>query len=610
MAFIHTNFLTGNDTTGDGSIALPYKTVFKALGLAASNDTIKVAGGQWVPIAGDFTFTFSSITVDTSVSQVGIINVDDIITFEDGQYGFDKFHCRVTAVTTTTLTLSTGWSGPTQIVAGIYKIDTFNYSTATTNVSFETWNTTAIQPAGRTNITISGGWNSGYTDNSNGWTVARRTGGANGNNALFNATTFLGDWKQNLIFDKFMLSRYGILVASAITATNVASFAVVKLAMAEAPPGAYLFSVNNISAIVGLYQRDIDTPVTFIINGFSSVIPSYANGYNPVYLSSISTETKILIYASMGATTTNGSANGYVSMGVNGLASMPNNNLYPYLQGSPNKVTLHYRGTTYAAYSPASQNQINCVGSIASNAYYAKATIYANAILPTYISVQESNAIQIEDLEIAGPYASQSSFQYSPGGQTLIDLSQEGKLIESFINSTGNLNYPDFPDYAYGNLSRLVCQNLYATQVKDAEGLKTIDPSSAIYFKDPINGDLRIQSAGCYNVVGATNYKVIGIYEKPVAPFSATFRLKRGSVDGEWNKIAIQYGPNVDQIIVQDITLTESYADYIMTVDPTAITDWNLFPFPLYFGIRSKVPNILDPEYAPIFCYVESINIT
>ena len=606
MAFIHTNFLTGNDTTGDGSTALPYKTVFKALGLAASNDTIKVAGGQWVPITGDFTFTYSSLTVDTSVSQVGILAVNDIITFEDGQFGFDKFHYKIGAVTSTTLTLTVSWAGPTQIVSGISKIDTYNYSSPTQNSAFETWNTTAIQPAGRTGITISGGWNPGYTDNSNGWTVARRESTTAVNIPIFAATVDLGDWKQNLVFDKFMICRIGAFISPLVLTTP--SFAVGKMAGLDLATSCCLWNINQ-STIVGLYQIDSNTPVSLYLTVSAQVFNSFANGYTPAITSIISPSTNFIVYGTAGAITTNGTSNGYIALGTQGSTNVGNNYVYNYLQGSPNKITFHYRGTTTSTqYTPAQGSaQFNTL--IAANAYFSKITMYANAVQPNYFNVPAGTAMQVEDLEIAGPSALGSSFQFPVNGQTLIDLSQEGKLIESFNSCTGNIDSPLFPEYSYGNLSRLACQNLYAVQVKDAEGLKTIDPNGAIYYKDPVNGDLRVQTAGAYSE-GGRNWKVIGVYEKPQAAFSATFRLKRGSVDGSWDTIGIQYGPNESQIVTQSVTLTETYADYIITVDPTIIPNWNTFPFPLYFGIKSNVPFIPSPTYAPTFCYVESINIT
>jgi hypothetical protein len=86
----------------------------------------------------------------------------------------------------------------------MFKLSAFNYSSATT-AAFENWNTTAIQPAGRTGITISGGWNSGFTSNVGGWTAVRRTGqgtsqGSGNNTTLFDVTTAsnkLGEFISN-----------------------------------------------------------------------------------------------------------------------------------------------------------------------------------------------------------------------------------------------------------------------------------------------------------------------------------------------------------------------------------------------------------------------------
>ena len=78
MATIHTNYLTGNDTTGNGTIVTPYKTINKAMTVGANNDEIRVAGSTFTALSGTITATSNgSTTWNTSVNQTGILNYTD-----------------------------------------------------------------------------------------------------------------------------------------------------------------------------------------------------------------------------------------------------------------------------------------------------------------------------------------------------------------------------------------------------------------------------------------------------------------------------------------------------------------------------------------------------
>ena len=253
MAFIHTNFLTGNDTTGDGTTSLPYKTVYKAVQVAASNDFIKVAGGQWSSnLSGTFTFTQNSNVINTSVSQVGIVLVDDILSFDDGQFGFDKFHIKVTAVSASTITTVMFWSMATTTVSDVRRIETYHYSQSTTAV-FETWSTTDVQPNGRTGITISGGWSNDFTTQG-GWTVIRRTGqnistANSGTGFAFTATGGgLGQWGTDLIWDRFM--AHTAILWAPNTGSSGCSLAIKELAFVKGIPN------NNQTVYLGIWQAD------------------------------------------------------------------------------------------------------------------------------------------------------------------------------------------------------------------------------------------------------------------------------------------------------------------------------------------------------------------
>jgi len=611
MAFLHTNYLTGNDTTGDGSIALPYKTAGKALTVAVSNDFIKVAGGQWTPITGDFTFTNSSLTVDTSTSQVGIIAVNDVLTFEDGQFGFDKFHVRVTAVTATTLTLSTCWSGPTQITSALYMINVFHYNTAlNANVNFESWVPASVAPLGRTGITISGGWSSDYTTQ-NGWTMVRSTAATPATVFFANVTAgTLGAWENNLVFDRIFLCRANCLFQT--NAAGATSFAVKEFGVIRGDNNG-IFLYNPTTRYAGLFNVDANTPVTMYVcpetntSQFTNI--NSINASNP----SRSSSTNITVYQQIGATTTGGFTSSYMTFGVVNTAT----------QASPNKITMHTRSsyTTAGGTGPFVPGYpvayfYGLGGDGRGSFYLQKGYVYCNAPTFFYLIGGINYYTQIEDLEFVGPYASAgNSLAFIFSGVGLVDLSNEGKTIEQFrptagFGATGEAYTSNYP------LTKIAQTNLSSIQVKDAEGLKTLDIFNNIYFKDPVNNWLRVTGAGSwgsnlYNEIFTSSiYKIIGVKEKINTPFTVTVRLKTDDAVGVWNQIALQYGPNVNQSVVVDITPTSSFEDYYITIDPATYSDWNTFIFPMYIGLRSKTWNTnSNNQQAPI-CYVESINIS
>lgn len=607
MAFIHTNYLTGNDTTGTGSTGAPYKTVAKALVVAVSNDFIKVAGGQWVPVAGTFTFTNSSVTVATATSMVGLIAVNDIITFEDGQFGFDKFHIRITAVSTTTLTMGTSWSGPTQITSGVHKIDTFHYTTASNTVGLENVNWTSALPAGRTNLTISGGWSSDYTVQ-NGWTVARSTNASPSNVRLFTPSpTYIGDWRQNLVFDRFMCSRITqFLQLGTGDAPSESTFAVKEMAFIGML-GASANITGGSTSRFGIYNADSSTPVTLYIAPFNNAFwMVQANNIRPQQPSS-SLATNFLVYNSLSGQTTDSFSAFNSGIGC----------ISPGLQGSPNKVTLHtrvsYGSGIYANY-PAAYGLIPFSGA---SYYFTKVYQYFNRESYLVISIGNNTSFQIEDVEYVGPFAStgrNGMALVGSIGQSLIDLSQEGKTIESFKPSIGLTFGSTGP--ALGVALNAVCQtNLSITQVRDAEGLKTIDSFSSVYFKDPVNGWLRVSSSTYFDPtldapIDAIAWKVVGVNNKIDSPFTITFRLKDDGLGSAWNKIGVQYGPNVNQIVVESVSLTTEFQDYLITIDPATISDWNQFTFPLYCGIACTIGNLNSTTNPYTNCFVESVTIS
>lgn len=623
MAFIHTNNLTGNDTTGNGSTGTPYKTIGKALSVALSGDFIKVAGGQWTAVAGDFTFTNSGVTVQTSTSQVGIIAVNDILTFEDGQFGFDKFHVRVTAVSASNLTIASAWSGPTQVVSGVYKLDAYHYSTGTNSSSLEQWPGSAgvypslTNPNGRTGITISGGWSSDFTTQ-NGWTVGRSTNASSSGVRFFNVVAGagnVGDWRENLIIDRIMMVRIGTLFQTSVSAANLTanqnSCSLKEIAViGQTNTDGVIFSQTPVTNKGSVYNVDSSTPVNFYVTPQTTTF--YNSNINPIALDnpSASLDTSINLWANLGTGTTGAFSGPSAAIAAGNTG----------LQGSPNKITLNLR-SSYVDPSTAFYANTSSTSSILSfnsNYYFKKINIYCNKNTSFSFLSGINSTVQIEDIEFLGPNGSngKNGLGFGNVGQMLIDLSAEGKIIEDFKPSAGQTFGSTGPTYLNVPLSTASQLNLSLIQVKDAEGLKTMDSYGSIYFKDTTNGWLRVSSNYVFDNINenapidAVAWKVIGVNEKPNTPFTVTFRLKDDGNGGGWNTIGLQYGPNTNQIVTETISLTSSFEDYYITVDPATITDWNEFTFPLYCGIASPIKNINSNSNSYTNCFVQNISIS
>jgi hypothetical protein len=153
MATIYVDWVSGNDTTGDGSAGAPYKLISKALGIAGGPHDIRVAKTTVPTVisSANCTFTIDSITVNTSASLVGTIAVGDHIGLTtahgngvSSKTDVDTYY-RVTAVAAATITLETKYMGATTTVASINKLNPITQDITTT-----------ISTAG---TTISGGWN-------------------------------------------------------------------------------------------------------------------------------------------------------------------------------------------------------------------------------------------------------------------------------------------------------------------------------------------------------------------------------------------------------------------------------------------------------------------
>jgi hypothetical protein len=591
MAFIHTNFLTGNDSTGNGSTSTPYKTVYKAVQVAASSDFIKVAGGQWSSnLSGTFTFTQNSNVITTSVSQVGTVLVDDILSFADGQFGFDKFHIKVTAVAAGNITTVMYWPMATTTVSDVRRIETYHYSSSTTT-AFETWSTTDVQPTGRTGITISGGWSNDFTTQG-GWTVVRRTGqnistANSGNGFAFTATGGgLGQWGTDLIWDRFMAHSANLFAPNA--GASGSSFAIKDLAFVKG------VLTSSSSVYLGIWQADPLVP-SVIYNS----TPGTWTTMNAINANQTANTDRPSVFE-CDVWTTCSTTNGTSANSSQG-ASFGSNNATTVLatEGTINQLNLKLRTDTVTSGDFVFYSTWSNAGGV--SAYYKSAVLYCNSPLVFYCAF--SNFTQITDLELTGPFAAVSGFYFlSSTYPGLIQLT--GKTIDSLK-----------PMYQYYNASinyslfAVALRSYNSFQIKDSEGLKTLDYYGNLYFKTGGNLKLHSGNSGSTNSSVWTAYKVLGVLERPTTEFTVSFTLKvDAGAEASWDTLAVHYGALATNVITQALTPTDTFATYTMTIDPADYADWSSTHFPLYLGIRSKAANLYNSETAS-YCYIQSVTI-
>ena len=133
--------VSGNDATGDGSYLLPYQSGTKSVNSCASYDELRIkATPADTNVVDDCTFTYNSTTVNTTSDLTGSIAVGDWIG-KGGvakANGIKEHYYRVTARTSTTITLEAPYFGTTETVSSIdiMSYGSIAYTAANNNALF------------------------------------------------------------------------------------------------------------------------------------------------------------------------------------------------------------------------------------------------------------------------------------------------------------------------------------------------------------------------------------------------------------------------------------------------------------------------------------------
>lgn len=221
MAVYYTDFLSGDDTTGDGSWANPYKTIYQGtLALTANGDEVRVKGSDFsAALPGTLTFTYNSNTVQTSEDLTSLFPElvganDKVIITVDDDYGYGRTVCTVTAVTSTTLTLHTQWVGRSAAF-GVKRLNTQHYyitALPTAPSGQSGW----VDTIDKTNVSL-------YTDIkvTGGWTAE---GVQSGMTAFVNARVGATSSADQCIFMNSNTQRGQELLVSNFAATHFVAY--------------------------------------------------------------------------------------------------------------------------------------------------------------------------------------------------------------------------------------------------------------------------------------------------------------------------------------------------------------------------------------------------
>ena len=165
MTIAYCDYITGNDTTGDGTFTLPWQTIDKASTGLTGGDEVRVAASPAaVDISGvaTLTFTINSTTITSSadifVDAVTANENDTSIRLGDFIKGADNnWYEVITWVSNTQATLYRKYSGATTAGVNSYKLRVTSTGAATAS-------TTVIQQLSASGVSagsmlkVSGGW--------------------------------------------------------------------------------------------------------------------------------------------------------------------------------------------------------------------------------------------------------------------------------------------------------------------------------------------------------------------------------------------------------------------------------------------------------------------
>jgi hypothetical protein len=437
MAIWYTDNLTGNDTTGDGSIALPYKTINKAMTVGANGDEIRVAGSGFTALPGTCSHTSRTGTSwNTSQNLTGLLVPGDIITYNDPNFGDQKFFYKVFSVSPTGFVTDGATNFDENVNVTLSKVTTQHYYTTAASQTFE--NVTVF---GKTQFDIRGGWTNNFTAQ-NGLTVmnyhSTATATAQSGTGFTAVSGFSG---TGMYFDRFMLSHLTTGFAGSVNAWSPGTLAFVYM-----PTSTAVFGANPIASAT-YPNKDLYLSNTRL-SAFNS--PQFAADGTPA-----------VKYDNCW----------FMRPALTGVSSAP----------SPIQITNHnIKGYSIGA-SPSTQginiSSQNIFGNVTVSSFAAVGTVETVTLAETaQTSVIITNSLNrvgqnASNLVYAGPANGVGCLMINAPAQNLENLTGDA-TTNGWTQMTPNTNT------GYFNLKT-------NTYIKDSEGFKTVFGNGQILFADP-----------------------------------------------------------------------------------------------------------------------------
>jgi len=160
--------MNGDDSTGDGSASKPYKTIQKASTGLTGDDEVRCAKSPApTALSGTLTFTDGSTSVATSVDLTGVLAAKDFVSLNSTGEHSGETWWEISSITSTTITLTTKYSGTGGTGTG--------YKLGVTDTDAAAASSTVVQQISASGssghlLKVSGGWNLSGTPTQDGYT--------------------------------------------------------------------------------------------------------------------------------------------------------------------------------------------------------------------------------------------------------------------------------------------------------------------------------------------------------------------------------------------------------------------------------------------------------
>jgi hypothetical protein len=166
MSNFHVNYLTGSNTTGDGTPGNPWATLKYALenGPAIAGDVVKIAGSTTTDVdtAASPSTNLLTTIINTSVDLTGVLAVNDVIRISPNMVDGPEYDgwmlTEIVSINATSITTRAEWVFPDQATTN------FTITKINDQIFKTTSNSEAIAPNTYVDVIVEGGYDETFTN--------------------------------------------------------------------------------------------------------------------------------------------------------------------------------------------------------------------------------------------------------------------------------------------------------------------------------------------------------------------------------------------------------------------------------------------------------------